>query len=156
MKAEYPSLLEDCFHKPHLEAVMSFPQKSPDDAILRTESFMNLLERVKRFNIEWVQAGHRSGNNFNNVSCTISLRKNEWGKAGRWMWKNREFYNGISVIPYDGGSYQQAPFTDCTKEEYENMVNGLHDIDLTRVIESNDNTDLKGEAACSGGSCEIV
>jgi hypothetical protein len=72
------------------------------------------------------------------------------------MWKNREFYNGISVIPYDGGSYQQAPFTDCTKEEYENMVNGLHDIDLTRVIESNDNTDLKGEAACSGGSCEIV
>lgn len=152
----FPTLVEDCFHKPHLEAVMSFPQKAPEGSILRTESFMHLLERVKRFNIEWVHPGHLTGDNYHNVSCTISLKPNEWGKCGRWMWKNREFYTGISVLPYDGGTYVQAPFTDCTKEEYEEMMAILqHDINMADVIENDDNTDLKDQQACAGGKCEI-
>lgn len=155
MKDNFPALIEDCYHKPHLEAVMSFPQKAPEGAILRTESFMDLLERVKKFNVEWVQQGHREGNNYNNVSCTISLKAKEWGKCGRWMWKNRDYYTGISVIPYDGGTYVQAPFEDITEERYEEMINLLHDIDLTQVIEHNDNTSLKENIACAGGACEL-
>jgi len=155
MKENLPSLIEDCHFKPHIEAVMSFPQKAPDNSILRTESFMNLLKRVKRFNTDWVFEGHVDGVNKHNVSCTISLKKNEWAKCGEWMWNNRDNYNGISVLPYDGGTYIQAPFEDITKEQYEEMLPLLHSIDLTKVIEVDDNTSLSDQAACSGGACEV-
>lgn len=155
MKDSLPELITDCFHKPHIEAVMSFPQKAPNGSILRTESFMDLLERVKRFNIEWVQEGHRSGENYNNVSCTVSLKPKEWGKAGRWMWKNREHYTGISVLPYSDHTYVQAPFEDITKEKYDEMISLLHDIDLSKVTEIEDVTSHKESVACSGGQCEV-
>jgi ribonucleoside-diphosphate reductase alpha chain len=155
MIANFPTLVEDCYFKPHLEAVMSFPQKAPDGAIYRTESFSHLLERVKKFNIEWVQAGHRSGENYHNVSCTISLKVGEWHRAGAWMWKNKDIYTGISVIPYDGGSYKQAPFEDCTKEQFDEMVSHLHTIDLTKVLEHDDNTSLTDQQACAGGACLV-
>lgn len=155
MKENFPDLVEDCYFKPHLEAVMSFPQKSPDGAIYRTESFMHLLERVKKFNVEWVQAGHRSGDNHHNVSCTISLKVGEWHKAGAWMWKNKDLYTGISVIPYNGGTYKQAPFEDFTKDQFDEMVRHLHSIDLTKVKEHDDNTALTDQAACAGGNCEV-
>ena len=72
------------------------------------------------------------------------------------MWENRENFNGISVLPYDGGSYIQAPFEDCSKERYENMMKSLNDIDLTKVVELIDNTNLSGEVACGAGGCEIT
>jgi ribonucleoside-diphosphate reductase alpha chain len=90
-----------------------------------------------------------------NVSATISLKPEDWDLAGEWMWSNRDFYNGLSVLPHDGGSYIQAPFTDCTKEEFELMVTKLHSIDLTKVIEYSDETDLSGEIACGAAGCEI-
>lgn len=155
MKENFPTLIEDCHEKPHIQAVMSFPQAAPEGSIFRTESFMDLLERVKKFNIEWIHAGHREGKNYHNVSCTISLKPKEWGKCGRWMWKNRSFYTGMSVLPYHGGTYKQAPFEDITKEKYEEMVGLLHEIDLSKVVEEEDITDLKGEVACAGGACEI-
>jgi ribonucleoside-diphosphate reductase alpha chain len=155
MKENIPDLIEDCYFKPHIEAVMSFPQKAPEGAILRTESFMDLLERVKKFNVEWVRSGHRFGDNYHNVSCTISLKNNEWYRAGRWMWKNRDNYTGISVLPYDGGSYKQPPFEDITPEQFDEMVTHLHSIDLSKVIENDDNTSLKEQVACAGGSCEV-
>ena len=156
MIEHFPSLVEDCYHKPHLEAVLSFPQKAPEGSILRTESFMNLLERVKKFNVEWIHEGHREGNNFNNVSCTISLKPKEWGKCGRWMWKNKEFYTGISVLPFSDHSYIQAPFENITEEKYNEMVQSLHDIDLSKIVEVEDNTTAKDSVACSGNSCEII
>lgn len=155
MVEKFPTLIEDCVHKPHLEAVMSFPQKAPEGAILRTESFMDILERVKRFNLEWVNGGHVSGNNKHNVSCTISLKDDEWEECGKWMWENKEHYTGISVLPYNGGTYQQAPFEDCTKETFDEMFEHLKAIDLTQVKEEEDNTEAKDNLACSGGSCEI-
>ena len=85
----------------------------------------------------------------------VIYRINEWGAIGEWMWDNRHTFNGISVLPYDGGSYIQAPFEDCTKEKYDEMNKSLHNIDLTKVIEIEDNTDLSGELACAGGACEI-
>ena len=76
--------------------------------------------------------------------------------AGKWMWDNREYYNGLAVLPYDGGTYIQAPFEDITEEKYNELMKSLMDINLDNVVEVEDNTDLKGELACAGGACEIV
>lgn len=156
MMENIPDLIEDCKFKPHLEAVMSFPQKAPENAIMRTESPGDLLERVKKFNVEWVHEGHLNGDNEHNVSCTISLKDDEWIPTAQWMWENRHIYNGISVLPYDGGTYIQAPFEDITKEEFDRLVPFLHEIDLSKVVEIDDNTALKDQAACAGGACEIT
>ena len=71
------------------------------------------------------------------------------------MWENRKFYNGLSVLPFNEHTYVQAPFEDCTKEKYEELMQSLSNIDLTQVVEIVDNTDLKGEVACFAGQCEI-
>jgi len=151
----HPELIEDEFFRPHDTAVISIPQKAPDGAILRTESPFQLLERIKKVATEWVAPGHRKGSNTHNVSATVSLKESEWKDAGEWMWENRKYYNGLSVLPYDGGTYTQAPFEDITEGEYINLLQHLKDINLENVIETEDNTDLSGELACAGGACEI-
>ena len=151
----HPELIEDEYFRPHDTAVISIPQKAPEGAILRTESPFQLLDRIKKVHLEWVKPGHRTGNNTHNVSATVSLKAEEWEIAGEWMWENREHYNGLSVLPYDGGSYTQAPFEDCTKEKYEEMMKYLTTVDLSGVVELEDNTALKEQAACAGGACEI-
>jgi ribonucleoside-diphosphate reductase alpha chain len=156
LNTEHPELIEDEFFRPHDTAVISIPQKSPKGSILRTESPFDTLERVKRVAQEWIRPGHRKGSNTHNVSATISLKENEWDKAGEWMWDNKEHYNGLSVLPYDGGTYTQAPFEDINEAKYNKMSKVLSDIDLTKVVELDDNTDLSGELACAGGACEIV
>jgi len=151
----HPELVEDEYFRPHDTAVIGIPQKAPSDAIFRTESPIQLLERVKKVHSEWIKPGHRTGNNSHNVSATISIREHEWDAVGQWMWENKEFYNGLSVLPYDGGTYIQAPFEDCTKEKYEELMKTLNEVDLSKVIEIEDNTDLSGEVACAGGACEV-
>ena len=155
LKLNHPELIEDEYFRPHDTAVISVPQKAPKGAIMRTESPFDLLERVKKIATEWVRSGHRKGSNSHNVSATISLREHEWDSAGEWMWENRKHYNGLSVLPYNGGTYTQAPFEDITEEKYNEMMKSLTDINLTKVIELDDNTDLSGELACAGGSCEL-
>jgi len=152
----HPELIEDEYFSPHDTAVISIPQKAPDGAIMRTESPFQLLERVKRVAQEWIKPGHRGGSNTHNVSATISLRDHEWDAAGQWMWDNKNYYNGLSVLPYNGGTYKQAPFQDCTQEDYERLFKYLNDIDLTNITELEDETDLSGELACAGGACEIT
>ena len=155
LSKSHPELVEDDYFRPHDTAVISIPQSAPEGSILRTESSFDLLERVKKVATEWVNPGHRNGSNSHNVSATISLKEDEWQKAGEWMWNNRKYYNGLSVLPYDGGSYTQAPFEDISKKKFTEMLKHLMDIDLSNIIEEEDNTDLKGELACAGGSCEI-
>ena len=150
-----PALVEDEFFSPHTTAVISIPQKAPEGAIMRTESPFALLERVKKVATEWIKPGHRTGSNTHNVSATISLKEDDWDLAGKWMWENRDFYNGLSVLPYNGGTYKQAPFQDITKEKYNEMLEYLKEIDLSQVIEEKDETNLTGELACAGGACEI-
>ena len=152
----HPALIEDEYFRPHDTAVIQIPQKAPEGSILRTESPFSILDRVKKVATEWVSPGHRNGSNTHNVSATISLKENEWEMAGEWMWSNRKHYNGLSVLPYDGGSYTQAPFEDITKEKYEEMLTSLKNVDLSNVVELEDNTNLSGELACAGGSCEIT
>ncbi len=151
----HPELVEDEYFRPQDQAVISIPQKAPEGAILRSESPADLLDRVRRFNLEWVRAGHRDGDNTHNVSCTISVKDHEWGLVTDWMWENRNHFNGISVLPYDGGTYIQAPFEDITEERYLELIGTLTAVDLTRVVESDDNTDLTGEIACGAGGCEV-
>ena len=79
----------------------------------------------------------------------------EWEAVGAWMWTNRDVYNGLSVLPFFGGTYKQAPFEDITKEEYEQRIASLKSIDLTKVIELDDSVDFGQVAACAGGACEI-
>ena len=152
----HPELVQDEYFRPHDTAVIEIPQSAPKGSILRTESAFDLLERVKRVATEWVAPGHRTGSNTHNVSATISLKKEDWDKAGEWMWKNRDCYNGLSVLPYDGGTYTQAPFEDITKKKFEQLVKLLQDVNLENVMEETDETDLSGELACAGGSCEIT
>ena len=155
LSKSHPELIEDEYFRPHDTAVISIPQKAPKGSILRDESPFDLLERIKRVAQEWVLPGHRKGSNTHNVSATVSLKSDEWDKAGKWMWENRNHYNGLSVLPYDGGTYTQAPFEDITEQEYNDRLKHLVDVDLTKIVETEDETDLAGEIACGADGCEI-
>ena len=156
LAVNHPELVEDDFFKPTIQAVISVPQQAPPGSILRTENVMDMLERVKKFNTQWVKKGHRKGANTNNVSATVPINENEWEQVGQWMWTNRDTFNGLSVLPFFGGSYTQAPFEDITKEQFDEMVQHLHNIDLSKIVEFTDDTALMDQAACAGGACEIV
>ena len=156
LSVHLPELVKDEYFRPHDTAVIEIPQSAPQGSIVRTESAFDLLERVKQVSDEWVKPGHRAGSNTHNVSATISLKEDEWDKAGEWMWNNRDCYNGLSVLPYDGGTYTQAPFEDVSKDEYNERMKHLSVINLENVVEMDDNTDLSGELACAGGSCEVT
>jgi ribonucleoside-triphosphate reductase len=152
----HPDMVEDEYFRPHDTAVISVPQKAPEGAIMRTESALQLLKRVAKVSTEWVKPGTRNGQNTHNVSATISIKEAEWADVGEWMWDNRDVYNGLSVLPFSDHSYKQAPFEDCSKETYEALLESLEEVDLTKVVEADDNTDLSGELACAGGACEIT
>ena len=152
----HPELIQDEYFKPHSTAVISVPQKAPEGSILRTESAIDLLERVKYFYNNWIKPGHKTGQNTHNISATISIKDGEWDTVGEWMWENRTCYNGLSVLPFSDHTYVQAPFQDCDKETYEKMMESLSNIDLSLVVEAEDNTDLKDQVACAGNSCELV
>lgn len=152
----HPELVEDDFLNPSHQAVISVPQAAPEGATTRAESTFDLLERTRRFNMEWVRPGHRSGQNFNNVSCTINIKQGEWKQVGQWMWDNRNDYTAMSCLPEDLGSYRQTPFESITEEQYNEMVTHLHSIDLRNVVEMSDNTNLVDNVACAGGACEVI
>ena len=202
LMVNHPELCEDDQLRPHDTLCVRIPVKAPEGSIMRTETAIDTLERVKKFSVEWIKAGHINGDNTHNVSATISIDKNrmykmneflsketidylydfggddgylsegvyvseikandlafdrydEWNAVGQWMWYNREVYNGLSVLPYFGGSFVQAPFEDITKEEYEKRIESVKEIDLTKVIELDDTVDFGAIAACAGGSCSL-
>jgi ribonucleoside-diphosphate reductase alpha chain len=155
LSIHHPELVQDEYFRPHDTAVISVPQKAPEGSILRTESAIDLLERVKLFYKGWIKPGHRTGQNTHNISATVSIKDDEWEAVGQWMWENKAYYNGLSVLPFSDHTYIQAPFEDCTKEKYEEMMKSLTNIDLDMVIEMDDNTDLKDQVACAGGACLV-
>jgi ribonucleoside-diphosphate reductase alpha chain len=155
LMVNHPELCEDDVLRPTDTVCVRIPVKAPEGSIFRTETAIDTLERVKKFSTEWVKPGHISGDNTHNVSATINIKEDEWQNVGTWMWDNREHYNGLSVLPYWGGTYQQAPFEDITKEQYESRIATLKSIDLTKVMELDDTVDFGQVAACAGGSCSI-
>ena len=167
----HPELCEDDVLRPTDTVCVRIPVKAPEGSIFRTETALDTLERVKHFSTEWINNGHIDGDNTHNVSATISIDKdrtydtiltnkgagtyNEWEVVGEWMWLNREHYNGLSVLPYWGGTYQQAPFEDITEEDYKSRIVKLKELDLTKVTEVDDNVEFGQTAACAGGACAI-
>jgi ribonucleoside-triphosphate reductase len=155
LKDNHPELLEDDLLNSK-QAIIRIPQKAPEGSILRTESTTELLERIKKFNTQWIRNGYRNGSNANNVSATVSIKDGEWQKVGEWMWENKASYNGLSVLPFDNGNYKQAPFEDISQEEFELLERSLTELNLSQVLEPDDLTELHAEAACAGGACAIV
>ncbi len=154
LKDNCPNLLVDDLMN-NKQGIIEIPVKAPENAMIRTESPIELLERIKHFSENWVKKGFHKGENNHNVSATVSIKDDEWEVVGDWMWKNRDSYNGLSVLPFFGGSYVQAPFESITKDEYEKRFKDLVQIDLSQIIEEKDNTDLQGEIACSGSGCDL-
>lgn len=171
MIINHPELVEDDVLRPNDTICLRIPVKAPEGSIYRTETALDTLERVKKFSQEWINEGHINGNNTHNVSATVSIDKSrmytlldnktgyfeidEWEMVGDWMWKNRDVYNGLSVLNYDGGSYTQAPFEDITEEKYNDLISHLKSVDLKNVIEMDDLVDFGAIQACGGGACEV-
>lgn len=151
----HPNLVEDEYFKPHIDAVISIPQRAPVGAITRSESALDLLSRVKHVWEKWIKVGHRKGSNTNNVSTTVTIKPDEWDDVGNWMWENRNSFTALSVLPHSDHTYIQAPYETITEEKFNELLSDLEDIDLTRVVEFDDTTDQAGEAACAGGACEL-
>lgn len=181
LMTNHPDLVEDDLLRPTDTICVRIPVKAPEGSILRTESAIDTLERVKHFSTNWINEGHVHGDNTHNVSATVSIdsdRKyiavnmndgkgtqynpaergymDEWEAVGDWMWKNREFYNGLSVLNYSGHSYVQAPFEDITEKEYNTRISKLKEIDITKIKEIDDTVNFNESVACGGGACEFV
>ncbi len=150
---EVPDILEDEVFGDG--AVITIPVKAPDSAKIRTEDVTQFLERVKYFTNSWVKSGHNGGMNTHNVSATVSIKPDDWGKVSLWLWDNQDSFNGLSFLPYDTGTYVQAPFEDIDEDEYVRFSKHIKRINLEEVMELEDNTNLQGELACAGGACEI-
>jgi ribonucleoside-triphosphate reductase len=131
--------------------VFSFPVKTTEDAICRNDmGAIEQLEFWKIYAISWCE--HKP-------SVTISVKEEEWLDVGAWCWRNFDILSGISFLPYDDHIYQQAPYIDINKEDYEELLMKMPShIDWTKLalIEKEDNTKGSQELACSSGFCEIV
>jgi ribonucleoside-triphosphate reductase len=178
----HPNLITIMEYDP-MSAVIATPQKASNMNMTRNdETAVQMLERVKLMNTQWVHKGHNRGVNMNNVSATVFIKDkkietppfmhynkdtrqdefdtlyiNEWVLVGEWMWENRDSYNGLSVLPYDGGTYKNAPFEECTIKTYCELMNylELNPIRLDLINEDDDNTEQVDNIACAGGACEL-
>ena len=140
---------EDCVMKPDTTSVFSFPIKSPDGARVREDlTAIQHLELWLMYQQHWCE--HKP-------SVTISVKQSEWLSVGAWVWNNFDDISGISFLPHDGGTYRQAPYEECTKEEYEIMAFKMpKEINWASLIEEEDNVTGTQELACSSGNCEIL
>jgi ribonucleoside-triphosphate reductase len=151
----HPELIVDDEHNPD-GRIIEIPQKAPRNALTKEQedTFM-FLERVKNTTVRWVNPGHNGGQNTHNVSATVYINHDEWDEVGEWMWLNRHFYNGLACFPNDESVYVQAPFESCSKTKYEEMMKSLTKVDLTQIVEYDDDTNFGQDPACGGGMCEI-
>jgi ribonucleoside-triphosphate reductase (thioredoxin) len=139
---------EDCVMRPESTVVFSFPQKSPEGARVRED--LTALQHLEL----WLQYQRHYCEH--KPSVTISVKEEEWLDVGAWVWKNFDEISGISFLPYDGGTYRQAPYEECTKEQYEELLSKMPThIDWDSLVEYDDNVEGVQTLACSGSSCEI-
>jgi ribonucleoside-diphosphate reductase alpha chain len=154
--ATVPNLIEDAIGVPNT-AVITVPQESPDNAPTEDkETAMQLFNRVMMYQRNWITPGHRSGKNKHNVSVTITPREDEWSELAEAMWDKRDLYTGISLFPFDNGSYQQAPFESCDKDTFDKYYSQVKELDLTQVRERENLTNMIESVSCAGGACEIT
>ena len=142
---------EPCVMKPDQTTVFSFPMKSPEGAVVRDD--VSAMEQLKTWLIyqrHWCE--HKP-------SVTVSVKDDEWMEVGAFVYKYFDEMSGVSFLPYDGGTYQQAPYQECGKSDYNTLKDLMpKSIDWSKLseYEQEDNTSGMQTMACSGDSCEIV
>ena len=142
---------EPCVMKPDTTIVFSFPVKSPEGATTRDDmTALEALETWLMYQRHWCE--HKP-------SITVNVRDDEWMEVGAFVYKHFDEMSGVSFLPYDGGTYRQAPYQECGKSDYEELKSLMPKaIDWSKLseYESEDNTSGMQTMACSGDSCEIV
>jgi ribonucleoside-diphosphate reductase alpha chain len=140
--------MESCVMRPDSTAVFSFPIKSPEGA--RTREDLDAIQQLDlwlQYQRHWCE--HKP-------SVTISVKEHEWMDVGAWVYKNFDELSGVSFLPYDGGTYRQAPYEECTKEEYEALLAKMpKGITWDALSEQDDNVEGAQTLACVAGHCEI-
>jgi len=134
--------------KPHSTTVFTFPMKLPDSSITReTVSAIDHLELWLKYQRHWCE--HKP-------SVTINVKEEEWPRVGAWVYDHFDEMSGVSFLPYDGGTYRQAPYETITKEEYDSaIINIPTNVDWDALIEETDQVEGAQTLACSAGNCEI-
>jgi ribonucleoside-diphosphate reductase alpha chain len=139
---------EDCVMRPDSTAVFSFPIKAPQGA--RTREHLNAIEHLDlwlMYQRHWCE--HKP-------SVTISVKEDEWMDVGAWVWRNFDEISGVSFLPWDGGTYRQAPYEECSKEHYEELLAKMpNQIVWADLKEEEDNVEGTQTLACAAGHCEI-
>lgn len=142
---------EDDITKPDHTYVFSFPVKSPDNAVFRRDTTaVQQLELWLTYKTHFTE---------HNPSVTISVKEHEWLDVAAWVYKNFDYMTGVSFLPYSDHVYQQAPFQDCTKEEYDALNKKMPknvDWSLLSKYEAVDTTIASQELSCTSGACEIL
>jgi len=139
---------EDCVMRPESTTVFSFPKQSPESATLRDDlTAIEHLDLWMTYQKHWCE--HKP-------SVTISVKEDEWVEVGAWCWKNFDDISGVSFLPYDGGTYKQAPYEECTQEEFFFLQQRMpKEIFWDELIEEDDNVEGVQTLACTAGVCEI-
>jgi ribonucleoside-triphosphate reductase (thioredoxin) len=137
---------EDCVYKPSQTTVFSFPIKAPDGITRDEVTPLSHLALWLTYQRHWCE--HKP-------SVTISVEEKDWPSVGAWTWENFDEISGVSYLPYDGGTYRQAPYETCTEVEYEALKAKMPKIDWTLLVENTDNVEGAQQLACSAGVCEI-
>jgi len=142
---------EDDVMKPEHTLVFSFPMKSPDQAVFRTDmTAIEQLELWKVYQDAWCE--HKP-------SVTISVKEEEWMEVGAWCYKYFDYMSGVSFLPFSDHTYRQAPYQDCSETEYQELLEQMpKDVDWS-ILSNYESTDLTlgaQEMACAAGGCEIV
>ena len=139
---------EDCVMRPESTTVFSFPKRSPEAATLREDlTAIEHLDLWMTYQKHWCE--HKP-------SVTISVKEDEWVEVGAWCWKNFDDISGVSFLPYDGGTYKQAPYEECTQEEFFFLQQKMpSEIFWDELIEEDDNVEGVQTLACTAGVCEI-
>jgi ribonucleoside-diphosphate reductase alpha chain len=134
--------------KPDSTTVFSFPMKVGEGAVLRDDiDAITHLKLWLAFQRYWCE--HKP-------SVTISVKEHEWPTVGAWVWEHFDEITGVSFLPYDGGSYRQAPYSACTKEEYEEALKATpKNINWDIFVENTDNVEGVQTLSCAAGGCEV-
>ena len=138
---------EPCVMKPNTTTVFSFPQRAPEGLVTRDDvNAIKHLELWLTYQRHWCE--HKP-------SVTISVTENEWPSVGAFVWEHFDEMSGVSFLPHDGGTYRQAPYEECTKEDYDRLLAQMPTINWAAFTENTDNVEGAQTLACTAGGCEI-
>jgi ribonucleoside-diphosphate reductase alpha chain len=134
--------------KPHSTTVFTFPKKAPHGALLRKD-----LTAIQHLKLWLMFQRHYCEHK---PSVTISVTEKEWPEVGAFVWNHFDEMSGVSFLPYDGGSYRQAPYEDCTEKQYSELLAKIPaNLDWDSIVEIDDNVEGAQTLACTAGGCEI-